>query len=181
MSRRRRPKSGAPGTTPGSAAAPAAAGQQAARAQQRRWYKVDLHAHTPASADYEEPNITYLDWLRTAADKGLDIVAVTDHNTVAGVDVYDEFQGEVQKAGAGTLRRTITFKGQPQGNLYYRAAAGSKIELAQDGSFKVNDALHVRLEAAQKPVTRKTESGQELLVPITLANGEAKIVQEYAW
>jgi hypothetical protein len=86
VSRRRRPKSGAPGSVPGSAAAPAAAGQQAARAQQRRWYKVDLHAHTPASADYEEPNITYLDWLRTAADKGLDIVAVTDHNTVAGID-----------------------------------------------------------------------------------------------
>ena len=86
MSRRRRPKSAAPGNAPGGAATPAAAGQPAARAQQRRWYKVDLHAHTPASADYEEPNISYLDWLRTAADKGLDIVAVTDHNTVAGVD-----------------------------------------------------------------------------------------------
>ena len=86
MSRRRRPKSAAPGNAPGGAPTPTAAGQQAARAQQRRWYKVDLHAHTPASADYEEPHTTYLDWLRTAADKGLDIGAVTDHNTVAGVD-----------------------------------------------------------------------------------------------
>jgi hypothetical protein len=52
---------------------------------QRRWCKVDLHLHTPASNDYEEPNVGYLDWLRTAANKGLDVIAITDHNTVAGV------------------------------------------------------------------------------------------------
>ncbi|RMH36445.1 MAG: AAA family ATPase, partial [Gammaproteobacteria bacterium] len=46
---------------------------------------MDLHLHTPASSDYEEPNITYLQWLRQARTKGLDIVAITDHNTVAGV------------------------------------------------------------------------------------------------
>jgi hypothetical protein len=46
---------------------------------------MDLHTHTPASSDYEESRISYLDWLRVAADRGLDIVAITDHNTVAGV------------------------------------------------------------------------------------------------
>ncbi len=50
-----------------------------------RWYKVDLHTHTPASHDYEDPQITYLEWLLTAHKRGLDIVAITDHNTVAGV------------------------------------------------------------------------------------------------
>ncbi|MCW5842124.1 MAG: putative DNA binding domain-containing protein [Caldilinea sp.] len=52
---------------------------------QRKWYKADLHLHTPASRDYEEPGVTYLEWLRKVVDQGLDIVAVTDHNTVAGV------------------------------------------------------------------------------------------------
>jgi hypothetical protein len=52
---------------------------------QRKWYKADLHLHTPASHDYEEPGISYLDWMRTVVAKGLDIVAITDHNTVAGV------------------------------------------------------------------------------------------------
>ena len=52
---------------------------------QRTWYKADLHLHTPASSDYEEPQIDYLDWMRAVAERGLDIVAVTDHNTVAGV------------------------------------------------------------------------------------------------
>jgi hypothetical protein len=49
------------------------------------WYKVDLHLHTPASHDYEQPGVTYLEWLRKAAEKELDIIAITDHNTVAGV------------------------------------------------------------------------------------------------
>ncbi len=52
---------------------------------QRKWYKADLHLHTPASRDYEEPGVTYLEWLRRVVDQGLDIVAITDHNTVAGI------------------------------------------------------------------------------------------------
>ncbi len=43
-----------------------------------------MHLHTPASVDYQEPNISYLDIVRQAENKGLDIIAFTDHNTVAG-------------------------------------------------------------------------------------------------
>ncbi len=50
-----------------------------------RWFKADMHLHTPASSDYEEPQATYLEWLRQANEKEMDIVAITDHNTVAGV------------------------------------------------------------------------------------------------
>ncbi len=49
------------------------------------WYRVDLHLHTPSSKDYQEPGISYLDILRKAENCGLDIIAFTDHNTVAGV------------------------------------------------------------------------------------------------
>jgi hypothetical protein len=45
---------------------------------------MDLHLHTPASSDYQEPHVTYLDILRTAEARGLDIIAFSDHNTVAG-------------------------------------------------------------------------------------------------
>ncbi|MFQ3535196.1 MAG: RNA-binding domain-containing protein [Aggregatilineales bacterium] len=58
-----------------------------------QWYRVDLHIHTPASADYQEPNVTYLDILRRAEMRGLDIIAFTDHNTVAGyAAMYDEIK-----------------------------------------------------------------------------------------
>jgi histidinol phosphatase-like PHP family hydrolase len=45
---------------------------------------MDLHLHTPASEDYLQPEIGYLDILKQAASKGLDMIAFTDHNTVAG-------------------------------------------------------------------------------------------------
>ncbi len=46
---------------------------------------MDLHLHTPASADWLEPGVSWLDWLHKAEQRGLDIVAIADHNTVAGV------------------------------------------------------------------------------------------------
>ncbi len=48
------------------------------------WRKVDLHLHTPASVDYQEPGVTALDILRCADERGLDMIAFTDHNSVRG-------------------------------------------------------------------------------------------------
>jgi len=61
-----------------------------ARKQQRnhdkmKWYRADLHLHTPGSKDYLEPKVSYLDILHKAESRGLDIIALTDHNTVAGI------------------------------------------------------------------------------------------------
>lgn len=55
---------------------------------------MDLHLHTPASSDYQEPDISYLDILRRSEARGLDIVAFTDHNTVAG---YAEMMEEIEQ------------------------------------------------------------------------------------
>ena len=48
------------------------------------WRRVDLHIHTPASKDYQESQATYLDILQKAEAEGLDIIAFTDHNSIAG-------------------------------------------------------------------------------------------------
>lgn len=55
-----------------------------------QWYKMDLHLHTPASADWHDPGISYLDLLHRAEMQGLDIIAFTDHNTVAGCAALQE-------------------------------------------------------------------------------------------
>ncbi|MBN1484432.1 MAG: putative DNA binding domain-containing protein [Chloroflexia bacterium] len=52
----------------------------------KRWLAVDLHVHTPASADYEQPELALLDILRQALQRGLDIVGLVDHNTVQGYE-----------------------------------------------------------------------------------------------
>jgi PHP family Zn ribbon phosphoesterase len=59
-----------------------------------QWYRMDLHLHTPASSDYAEANVTFLDILQKAESKGLDIISFTDHNSVAG---YARMQNEIEE------------------------------------------------------------------------------------
>ena len=59
-----------------------------------QWYRIDLHLHTPGSSDYQEPGISYLDILRRAELRGLDIIAFTDHNTVSG---YRAMRAEIEQ------------------------------------------------------------------------------------
>lgn len=59
-----------------------------------QWYTMDLHLHTPASSDYQQSGVEYLDILKQAEARGLDIIAFTDHNTVAG---YRRMQEEIEQ------------------------------------------------------------------------------------
>lgn len=59
-----------------------------------QWYTVDLHLHTPASSDYQQPDATYLDILYRAEARGLNAIALTDHNTVAG---YRKIREDIQQ------------------------------------------------------------------------------------
>ncbi|MEX2143565.1 MAG: RNA-binding domain-containing protein [Anaerolineales bacterium] len=59
-----------------------------------QWFAMDLHLHTPASSDYLEPGISYLDILRRAETRGLDIIGFADHNTVAG---FRRMQDEIEQ------------------------------------------------------------------------------------
>ena len=53
-----------------------------------QWLKADIHVHTPASDDIAEKwkAATPADVVRIAIEKGLDIIAVTGHNTAAWCD-----------------------------------------------------------------------------------------------
>jgi len=59
-----------------------------------QWRVFDAHLHTPASSDFQQPDVTFLDVLQRAEARGLDIIAFTDHNTVAG---YRRMQDEIQQ------------------------------------------------------------------------------------
>ena len=73
-----------------------------------RWWRCDLHAHSPAShdfgseADRADPN--WLAWITSARDAGLDAVAVTDHNTAEGI-------APLQEAAAGLEGSPVLFPG----------------------------------------------------------------------
>ena len=51
-----------------------------------RWFKCDLHLHTPASKCFEDKTVTPEQWVEKAIEKGLKCVAVTDHNTGEWID-----------------------------------------------------------------------------------------------
>jgi hypothetical protein len=59
-----------------------------------KWYTMDLHLHTPASSDYQQPDVSYLEILRQAEARDLDMIAFTDHNTVSG---YRRMKDEIQQ------------------------------------------------------------------------------------
>jgi hypothetical protein len=59
-----------------------------------QWCTIDLHLHTPASGDFQQPEVTFLDMLQRAETRGLDIISFTDHNTVAG---YRRMREEIQQ------------------------------------------------------------------------------------
>lgn len=64
------------------------------RTAKKKWYAIDLHIHTPASSDYKQAGVTYLDILQRAESQGLDIISFTDHNTISG---YRRMQEEIEQ------------------------------------------------------------------------------------
>lgn len=55
-----------------------------------RWYKSDLHLHTPASRCFRDRGVTPEQWVQRCIEQGLDVVAVTDHNTGEYIDRIKE-------------------------------------------------------------------------------------------
>ncbi|MDD5468216.1 MAG: putative DNA binding domain-containing protein [Anaerolineales bacterium] len=59
-----------------------------------QWRKMDIHVHTPASSDFQQEGVRYLDILKRAEARNLDMLAFTDHNTIAG---YRSMEEEIQQ------------------------------------------------------------------------------------
>lgn len=65
-------------------------------------YKADLHIHTPASKCYKGPkdDAEYLRIIKKAEEKGLRIIAITDHNSIEGykklVEQKERIKNEVE-------------------------------------------------------------------------------------
>jgi len=55
-----------------------------------KWYKCDLHLHSPESECFTDKTITPKQWVDECIKKGLHCVALTDHNTGANVDNIKE-------------------------------------------------------------------------------------------
>ena len=67
-----------------------------------RWWRVDLHAHSPKSYDFkgqpEENTDAMRRWLEAAHDSGVEAIAVTDHNTSEAIGPIQGVASELDAA-----------------------------------------------------------------------------------
>jgi hypothetical protein len=103
-----------------------------------QWYKVDLHIHTPASADHQQKNVTYLEILLEAERRGLDIIAFTDHNTVAG---YKQMLGEIDDLEL--LKRLNRLKPEEEKRLQEYRRLQEEILLLTGFEFTATFGFHI--------------------------------------
>ena len=83
-----------------------------------RWWKFDLHTHTPASTDYgkgpDQPalrSVTPREWLLGYMRAGLDCVVVTDHNSGEWIDPLKEALATLERQGDVDFRPLTLFPG----------------------------------------------------------------------
>mgnify|MGYP002683354248 CR=1 FL=1 len=98
MSRRHKPNNSRQASPNGSPSTDAGKGQ-------RKWYKTDLHLHTPASHDYEIPQVSYLDWMRKGqVFPGRELKLLIDTETMTVADAQLGF-------GQWTGRQAVALHG----------------------------------------------------------------------
>lgn len=117
-----------------------------------QWRRVDLHIHTPASECYAEPNVTYLDILRKAEEKGLDIIAITDHNTVAGCAAMAK---EIEELTL--LERLNRLHPQEKQRLEEYRRLGEKILILPGFEFTATLGFHILGIFSEKTSIRELE------------------------
>ncbi|MCU0509509.1 MAG: putative DNA binding domain-containing protein [Anaerolineae bacterium] len=99
---------------------------------------MDIHLHTPASADWLEPGTTYLQWLQKAESRGLDIVAITDHNTVEGVA---RLRAEIERLA--WLEANDRLRPQERRDLDEYRRLGDKILVLPGFEFTATFGFHI--------------------------------------
>ena len=126
-----------------------------------RWWRVDLHCHSPASHDFKRDQASsspdWIGWVEAARDAGLHAVAVTDHNTAAGIDHLQRVATQVENA-------PVLFPG-----VELTAADGCHLLLLMDPTrtaTHVDDLLSrvdIPVEARNRPDARSPLSIEQIL------------------
>jgi len=122
------------------------------KGKQLQWRRVDLHIHTPASACYAEPNVTYLDILRKAGEKGLDIIAITDHNTVTGCAAMAKEIEELM-----LLERLNRLRAKEKQRLEEYRRLGDKVLVLPGFEFTATLGFHILGIFSEKTSIRELE------------------------
>ncbi|MFG0903917.1 TrlF family AAA-like ATPase [Photobacterium damselae] len=85
-----------------------------------RWWKFDFHAHSPASLDYKQKDVSPRDWLLGHIAHGIECIAVTDHNTSGWIDCLKQEAQQLRDEGH-TIHLFPGVEISTQGNVHVLA------------------------------------------------------------
>ena len=133
---------------------------------------MDLHIHTPASSDFQQPEVTYLQILQRAEQRGMDIISFTDHNTVAG---YRRLLDEIDQLALLERLKRIMPEEQLRLNEYRRLL--DKILLLPGFEFTATFGFHIMaVFSPEKPLREIEFLLMDLNIPKDqLDNGSATV------
>lgn len=117
-----------------------------------QWFLMELHVHTPASADFQESGVSYLDILRKAEMRNLDILAFTDHNTVRG---YAAMMDEIERLAY--LERLGRIEPEERGRLHEYRRLLDKILVLPGFEFTATFGFHVLCIFSPETTVREIE------------------------
>ena len=100
------------------------------------FYRVDLHVHSPASADYQgQSDISPYGFISEFVARGFDVIAITDHNTGTYIDQAIEARNQI----ASTEGKNITIL--PGVELHVSPGVHLLAILPEGGSEAIKDLL----------------------------------------
>ncbi len=117
-----------------------------------QFYTMDLHLHSPASADYQTPGVSYLDILQKAESRGLDIISFTDHNTISG---YSNLLREIEQLS--TFEKTNRLLPEEKSRLHEYRRLFAKILILPGFEFTAMMGFHIEALFSPKKSLREIE------------------------
>ena len=109
-------------------------------------YKADLHIHTPASKCYKgnKTEDEYLQIITSACKKGLDVIAITDHNSIEGYKTLIKYKEKILN-DIDTLTKLTDSNEAITQVAKYRSIVDSfnKLLILPGVEFEVNNGIHL--------------------------------------
>ncbi len=141
-----------------------------------RWWKMDLHVHTPASLDYREKGLPVLQILQEAEQKGLDIVGLVDHNTTLG---YEQLRLELSRLAVLSDAGRLSPAEEDVWNEYQRLL--SRLLVLPGFELTTREGIHLlALFPPETPPERLNALLLTLGIPMERLRGGAPDVQAQA-
>lgn len=114
--------------------------------EEKRVYRAELHLHTPSSSCYKGPKTDdeYLKIVEAAHNSKIDILAVTDHNSINGYKKITELHQKIanEYTALASINDSKEAKAKAK-QLYQTLMAFETILLIPGVEFEVNNGIHL--------------------------------------